>query len=180
MNIRTIMLLSFVFALSSCCKAGYSSLTPGEDSVKPASEDKPYKVCHVDGDDQKPGRERSDAKFQLALGDEIVIPNVAAVTDVKFKMLGHSEDQLAMVACCNGQVLASAGDFTYSRPHESAPRPVRLVKIQKDLGTKPENCKLDNVIMINFCEVKADDRTGKGWTCTDGNNPHGNGAHAEN
>ena len=34
MNIRTIMLLSFVFALSSCCKAGYSSLTPGEDSVK--------------------------------------------------------------------------------------------------------------------------------------------------
>ena len=176
MNIRTIMLLSFVFALSSCCKAGYSSLTPGEDSVKP-SEKEPYKVCHVDGDSQKPGREKSDAKFQLAIGDEIVITKVAAVTDVGFKMLGHSEDQLAMVACCNGQVLAGAGDFTYSRPHESALRPVGLVKIQKDAGKKPDGCKLDNVIVINFCGV--DERTGN-WTCTDGNDPHGNGAHAEN
>ena len=177
MNIRTIMLLSLVFALSSCSKAGYSSLTPGKGSVEPAPENDPYKVCHVDADAQKPGREKSDAKFQLALGDEIVISKVAAVTDVKFKMLDHSEDQLALVACCNGQVLAGAGEFTYSRPHESALRPVRLVKIQKHSGEKPDGCKKDNVIMINFCGV--DDRTGN-WTCTDGNDPHGNGAHAEN
>ena len=180
MNIRTIMLLSLVLALTSCSKGGkegYSSLTPGEGSVEPAPENKPYKVCHVDGDAQKPGREKSDAKFQLALEDEIVITRVAAVTDVKFKMLGHSEEQLAMVACCNGQVLAGTGEFTYSRPHESALRPVRLVKIQKEPEKKPDGCEKENVIMINFCGV--DERTGN-WTCTDGNDPHGNGAHAEN
>lgn len=189
MNIRTVMILPLLLALSSCCKVDYSPLTPGRDSVKSSKTEDgkeiPYKVCHVDGEDQKPGREKSEARFQLALEDEIVIPDVAAVTDVTFRMLGHSEDRLAMVACCNGQVLAGAGEFFYSRPHERTSRPVRLVKIQRDIGETPSGCHDikpgHERIMINFCESKIDERTKKVvWSCTDGNNPHGNGAHAEN
>jgi hypothetical protein len=184
MKIRTILLLSSLVAIASCdCRVGYSPLTPNPNYSVKEKPDHPYTVCAVDGD-QKEGRKESHARFQLALGDEILITKVAPVTDVTFVMYQkrggevRNKETVAMVACCNGQVLSAAGDFTYSPPGDSADKTLKLVKIQKDIGDRPAGCNKDgtkDVISINFCSA---DKEG-GWTCTDTKPPHGSGAHAE-
>ena len=174
------MILPLLLALSSCCKVDYSPLTPGRDSVRPTKAadgaEKPYKVCSVKSTPVPSKSERKEASipFELSIGDTISIPQVAAVSDVTFNMAKAGTQQVPMVACCNGQVLAAAGNFIHKGPEGEA-QAVRLIKIQRDIGAKPEGCKTDNIIMIDFC-----DSAGDGWKCTDGNNPHGNGAHAEN
>jgi hypothetical protein len=184
MNIRTVMLVPLLLAFGSCCKVGYSPLTPGDDAVLGTTtrdgKDNPYRVCSVASTPVPTGFKHAESDkpipFELSIGDRISIPRVAAVSDVEFTMAkaGKQSVSVPMVACCNGQVLAAAGNFTHKGPQGDA-QPVRLIKIQKDQGAKPEGCKTDNIIVIDFC-----DSAGDSWKCTDGNDPHGNGAHAEN
>ena len=181
MNIRTVMLVPLLLAFGSCCKVDYSPLTPGRGSVQGTTKDgkdNPYRVCSVKSRPVPTGFKHAEREppipFELSVGDTISIPKVAAVSDVEFTMAKAGKQSVPMVACCNGQVLAAAGNFMHKGPEGDA-QPVRLIKIQRDLGAKPDGCKTDNIIMIDFCDSGGDE-----WKCTDGNNPHGNGAHAEN